>query len=49
LQNANSQNANLKVGTALAVAKATEQGWPGRAILEYDSWIQGCEQNFDFF
>ena len=29
-----------------------EQVWPGRAILEYDSWIQGCEgcgPNFEFF
>jgi hypothetical protein len=45
------QNANLKVGATLAVANATEQGWPGRAILEYDSWIQGCEgcgPNFGF-
>src|SRR5579864_6206468 len=30
----------------------TEQVWPGRAILEYDSWIQGfegCGPNFNFF
>src|SRR5579864_5189860 len=30
----------------------TEQGWPGRAILEYDSGIQGfegCGPNFNFF
>jgi hypothetical protein len=32
--------------------KKDEQGWPGRAILEYDSSIQvceGCGPNFDFF
>jgi hypothetical protein len=31
---------------------ADEQGWPERAILEYDSSIQGsegCGANFDFF
>jgi hypothetical protein len=31
---------------------ANEQGWPGRAILEYDSWIQSCEgcgPSFNFF
>jgi hypothetical protein len=30
----------------------SQQGWPGRPILEYDLWIQGCEghgPNFDFF
>jgi hypothetical protein len=31
---------------------ASEQVWPGRAILEYDSGIQSCEgrgPNFNFF
>jgi hypothetical protein len=30
----------------------SQQGWPGRPILEYDSWIQGCKgygPNFEFF
>jgi hypothetical protein len=36
----------------MAAARAEEQDWPGRAILEYDSQIQGCEgcgPDFDFF
>jgi len=35
----------------LHALKVGEQGWPGRAILEYDSGIPGCEgcgPNFDF-
>jgi hypothetical protein len=37
---------------SIGIIADNEQRWPGRAILEYDSWIQACEgcgPNLDFF
>jgi len=37
---------------SIGIIADNEQLWPGRAILEYDSRIQGCEgcgPNFDYF
>ena len=36
----------------MGAVKTGDQGWPGRAILEYDSCIrdrEGCGREFDFF